>query len=86
VPVEVEKKIRSFGEQEQLDKQVSCNDSSGSRRVLELGAGKDTFSDNPVRFWKPERIKAVFVKSEEDVAGWLCDSFLKSLVFKVINK
>jgi len=220
VPVEVEDKIGAFGEGQQLDKQISCTDSSGSRKVLELGAGKDTFDDdpvrldlhdypgtdvvfdleklgdeseqlpfpeevfdkvrakqvlehiehveavfeevyrvlkdggkfvvevphaqspnafsemgstghcqffnekallhfaendwgiqnermscsfqarkvrtyynwekgrlpNPVKFWKPERIKAIYVKSEEDVAGYLCDSFWKSLVFQVIRE
>jgi len=41
---------------------------------------------NPVKFWKPESIEAVYVKSDEDVSTWLCDSFFKSLFFRVMRK
>lgn len=41
---------------------------------------------NPFKFYVPEMIRAVYVKSEEDLPGRLCDSFWKSLVFKVINE
>jgi len=47
---------------------------------------EEGYAPNPMRFWKAERIKAVYVKSEEDAGGYLCDAFWKSLLFKVINE
>lgn len=41
---------------------------------------------NPFKFYIPEMIRAVYVKSEDDVPVFLCDSFWKSLVFKVIRE
>lgn len=40
---------------------------------------------NPFKFYVPEKIRAVYVKSEEG-SGFLCDSFWKSLLFKVIRE